>query len=319
MGLKTIIPVPTLWWLPSEEEIMVAWFDGKINTSTLYEIWQEQLMHGAPDFFHTGTAALLNSFPETIHGILIAGTTGEGSVFGINQFKAIVQSHLKNCPPHLVPYIGILGSDEMVAKQIEEAQALWARNFVFWLNHTGDNRRRFQEAMAALELGSSIWLYNMPTFKPENLDFVRECMGDPRVKWIKDSSGKLVDFQALLWLKKERSDFEIYLGSEPLAAELTKSKYANTDGIIAGNATIDPELLAKYTQNPKAFAEARKELHEKIHKWGNVDEDFYPQWNIRNHIHGIKYSASQSIPGIDHRHVVMYSKRKGLFIPHPPQ
>lgn len=319
MGLKTIIPTPTLGWLPSEQEIMMVWFDGEIDTSTLYETWREQLINGARDFFHTGTAALLKSFPETIHGILIDWTTAEGPVFGINQFKAIVWSHLKSLPSHLVPYVGILWGDEMVAKQIEEAQALWARNFVLWLNHTGDNRKRFREAMAALDSKSSIWLYNMPTFKPADLDFIRECMKDSRVKWIKDSSGKLVDFQALLWLKKERSDFEIYLGSEPLAAELTEDEYAIAEGIIAGNANIDPDLLAKYTQNPKEFADARKKLHDRIHMLSRIDDNGDPQGNIRNHLHGFKIELASVIKGIDHRHIVMYSKERSLFIPHPPQ
>lgn len=308
-----------MWWVPSEEDIVQVWFNGQIQIHGPEVTQKEQLIDWARDFFHTGTAALLKSFPETIHGVLIAGTTAEGPVFGINQFKAIVHSHLKSLPSHLVPYVGILWGDDMVAKQIEEAQALGARKFVLWLNHTGDNRKRFREAMAALDSESSIWLYNMPTFKPADLDFIRECMKDSRVKWIKDSSGKLVDFQALLWLKKERSDFEIYLGSEPLAAELTEDERAIFEGIIAGNANIHWELLVDYLLNPKKYANLRQEAHDRIHILGKIDDDRDPQWNIRNHLLGIKYTASQSIRGIDHRHVVMYSKKKGLFIPHPPQ
>lgn len=173
--------------------------------------------------------------------------------------------------------------------------------------------------MAALGPESSIWLYNMPTFTPASLDFLRECMKNPRVKWIKDSSGKLVDFQALLWLKKERSDFEIYLGSEPLAAELTEDEYAITEGIIAGNANIDPELLVDYTNNPQKYRTARQELDNRVHILGKIDDDTDRQWKIRNHLLGTKYTASQEIRGIDHRHVVMYSNKKGLFIPHPTQ
>lgn len=319
MVAKIITPTPTLWWVPKEEEIIWALFHSEIKIHGPEGIHAEQLIDGARDFFHTGTAALLNSFPETIHGILIAGTTAEGPVFGINQFRAIVHSHLKHCPPHLMPYVGILGDDEMIAKQIEVAQALWARNFVLWLNHTGDNRKRFREAMAALDLESSLWLYNMPTFTSANLDFIRECMNHPRVKWIKDSSGKIIDFRALLWLKEERPDFEIYLGSEPLAAELTEDERAIFEGIIAGNANIHWELLVDYLLNPKKYANLRQEAHDRIHILGKIDDDRDPQWNIRNHLLGIKYTASQSIRGIDHRHVVMYSKKKDLFIPHPPQ
>lgn len=203
----------------------------------------------------------------------------------------------------------------MVAKQIEEAQKLWARNFVLWLNHTGDNRARFREAMAALDSQSSIWLYNMPTFTSADIAFVRECMKNPRVKWIKDSSGNIVDFRALLWLKEERSDFEIYIGSEPIAAELTEDELAITEGIIAGNGNIDPELLAQYTQKPKEYNTPRQTLHSHIHGFGCVDHDS-GAGGIRNHIHGIKYRAAQIIQGVDHRHVIMYSEKKGLFKPY---
>ncbi len=316
MAIKIIIPTPTLGWVPNEEDIIWEKFNSLIEIYGPEGLtWEEQLVDGVPGFFHTGTAALLNSFPETIHGILIAGTTGEGPVFGINQFRAIVWSHLKHCPSHLVPYVGILWGDDMVAKQIEEAQALGARNFVLWLNHTWDNRKRFCEAIAALNSDSSIWLYNMPTFRPVDLDFIRECMKDSRVKWIKDSSGKLVDFQALLWLRKERSDFEIYLGSEPLAVELTEDERAIFEGIIAGNANINPQLLAEYTNNPQKYRIARQKLHNQIHSLSRIDDDKDSQGNIRNHLHGFKIQA-QSIEGIDHRHVVMYSKRKSLFTPH---
>jgi hypothetical protein len=75
----------------------------------------------------------------------------------------------------------------------------------------------------------------------------------------------------------ERSDFEIYIGSEPIAAELTEDELAITEGIIAGNGNIDPELLARYTKQPKDFAQDRQRLHEDIHILGRVDEDNFPQ------------------------------------------
>ena len=170
--------------------------------------------------------------------------------------------------------------------------------------------------MAALDSGSSIWLYNMPTFTPADIAFVQECMKNPRVKWIKDSSGKLIDFQKLLWFKQERPDFEIYIGSEPIAAELTEEELAITEWVIAGNGNIDPELLAQYIQKPKEFAHARQELHDSIHVLGRVDDDSSHQWSIRNHIHWIKLRASQIVTGIEGKHVVMYSERRGLFTPY---
>ena len=70
---------------------------------------------------------------------------------------------------------------------------------------------------------------------------------------------------------------EVYIGREPLAAELTDDELAITEGIIAGNGNINSDLLAKYTQHPKQFAQERQELHDSIHALGKVDDDGFPQ------------------------------------------
>lgn len=83
---------------------------------------------------------------------------------------------------------GLLGRDDMIQKQVRIAHELGIEEFVLGLNHTGDNQRRFDNAMSLLGGTERLWLYNMPTFDPAPLEFITQCAEDLRVQGIKDSS-----------------------------------------------------------------------------------------------------------------------------------
>jgi dihydrodipicolinate synthase/N-acetylneuraminate lyase len=150
--------------------------------------WQEQLRDGAPEHFHTACARLLQSFSGKAHSILVGGTTGEGIGLGPRQYEVLLRAMQKACPPDIRILAGLLGRDNMIQNQIRMAHSLGIDQFVLGLNHTGDNQKRFDDAMSMVGSADRLWLYNMPTFDPASLEFITRCAEDLRVQGIKDSS-----------------------------------------------------------------------------------------------------------------------------------
>lgn len=150
--------------------------------------WQEDLIDGAPRHFHYACQRLLHSFSGKAHSILVGGTTGEGIGLGPRQYEVLLTAMQKACPSDIRILAGLLGRDDMIQHQIRVAHSLGIDQFVLGLNHTGDNQRRFSNAMSWLGASNKLWLYNMPTFDPESLEFIARCAEDMRVQGIKDSS-----------------------------------------------------------------------------------------------------------------------------------
>lgn len=70
----------------------------------------------------------------------------------------------------------------MIQDQIRIAHRLGIKQFVLGLNHTGENQRRFDNTIGTFATNDEVWLYNMPTFDPAPLEFVRECTKNNHVQ-----------------------------------------------------------------------------------------------------------------------------------------
>jgi len=182
---------------------------------------------------------------------------------GIRQREALMRS-MHNASISKVPLMAcILGWEDMMREQVSIADELGCDKFVLGLNHLGENRGRFDMLMRALGTWDKVWLYNMPTFEPASLEFIKECMEDGRVQGIKDSSrwSNPEWIHKLLTLKQIRPDFQVFVGNESVYAELTAEDLVWVDGLVSGNSNVDPELLYNFTQNPWEYASARQSLH----------------------------------------------------------
>jgi 4-hydroxy-tetrahydrodipicolinate synthase len=151
----------------------------------------------------------------------------------------------------------------MVGDQIHSAQSLGIDSIVLGLNHTRNTVARFQKALEALDTTSKLFLYNLPTFKPTDQDFILECLQDPRVVGMKDSSGDANFFSWLLTLKKDRPNFQVFHGSESAYGQLSDKEFSQVDGLVSGNANVHPALLHAYMHSPRhtVHAHCQSELH----------------------------------------------------------
>lgn len=152
-----------------------------------------------------------------------------------------MQSVVQSCPSHVRIMAGILAREDMIREQVAVAHGLSCNEFVLGLNHLGDNQQRYNILRSALGTNDKIWLYNMPTFPPASLDFIRSCMSDIRVQGIKDSSfgTDVMRIRELLRLQEERPDFQVLVGNESVYATLPEEVFARVGGLVSGNSNAD--------------------------------------------------------------------------------
>ena len=78
-------------------------------------------------------------------------------------YHALKQHASQDSPGQDIPIIaGIIGSDGTIDEQISIAKEFNIKEFALGLNHTGDNDTRVKNALAAMEEGDRLMLYNMP-------------------------------------------------------------------------------------------------------------------------------------------------------------
>lgn len=97
------------------------------------------------------------------------------------------------------------------------------------------------------ELPLPLMLYNMPSLTKIwfEIDSLRRLSSIDRIVGIKDSSGDLDYFRALVGLRQERPDWSILIGPEHLLAESVR---LGGDGGVCGGANVYPWLFAQCYQ-----------------------------------------------------------------------
>ena len=180
-----------------------------------------------------------------VRGLFILGTTGEGPALGYVLRRKLVTRVCRHVAGRVPVFVGITDT------AFTEALALAAHcadagvtavvsappyylpaaqpELCEWLDHL------------AGELPLPLVLYNMPaltkvSFAPAT---VRRAMGHPRIIGIKDSSGDLEYFRAVLALLPQRPDWCVLMGPEELLAE---SVAAGGHGGVNGGANLFPRL-----------------------------------------------------------------------------
>lgn len=290
-----IVPVITPAWIPSEDRLP----DVFSNNTILYHgaeetTWTVEAIDGVPQVFHDSCERLLSTFSNRASGVLVWGTTGEGIGFWPLQYHVLLNAMKKVCPQDLEIYAGVLLGDSMVWDQVRTAQDLGIKNIVLWLNHTRNPEARFDSAITALSSSSRLFLYNLPTFRSADRQYILSCLKNPQVAWFKDSSGDTEFFIWLLSIKKNWPDFQVFHGSEWAYGELFPDDFAQVDGLVAWTANVNPPLLAWYTNNPHDItddiAQQRMLLNFRIKElsWRGQDIQKNPTVAIERYIHGLK-------------------------------
>lgn len=288
-----IVPVVTPSWLPSESDLLAAQNNGGVFTlyGAEWSTHTEMLIDWAPQSFHDNCTRLLQSFAGRVSGILVWGTTGEGPWFDPLQYGTLLTVMKHTCPKSIHLYAGVLGSDGQVWNQVQVAQELWY-DIVLGLNNYGcNNTDRFKSAMEKLSPAGRLLLYNLPTFKPANKEFVLGCLNDSRVVGFKDSSGDAEFFSWLLSLKAEKLDLQIFHGSEAGYWKLSSEELDFVDGLVAGTANVDSQLLREFTDDPhdtEIFDKLEILKSDVAFLSKRALSDTLPATKIAKNIHGLK-------------------------------
>lgn len=103
-------------------------------------------------------------------------------------------------------------------------------------------------------------------------------------------------------------------GNEEVYGNLLPEDFARIDGLVSGNSNADPGLLRAFTDEPKKFAEERRDMEQAIVAKSSLSGD-NDAAKIQRHIHSIKLALMEQ--GIlESQHVMLYNLRGKLFIPH---
>jgi len=158
-----------------------------------------------------------------VHGIFVAGTTGEAAALDDTQWRRLVQvasSALRGRVPLLA---GVIAPSTALAA----ARARWAADLgadvvvaaapYYYLPSRGELVAHFREIARATSL--PVLLYNIPQNTKVHLDLAAclELVDEEQIVGLKDSAGDVTEFRkAVLALRGGGRDFRMFLGTDHL-------------------------------------------------------------------------------------------------------
>lgn len=202
-----------------------------------------------------------------VTGVFVLGSSGEGPLLTASQRRTVVQTTAAAIQERVPLYVGV--SDCSVSRTLEvigELDLPGVTAFVatipfYGSMHDPNVQVAYFEALADAA-PRPLMLYNIPEMVHAYLEppIVAQLAAHPNIIGIKDSSGDMARFQALL--ERKRPDFKVFQGAEQLAG---LSLLAGADGIIAGMANLVPNWFAELVEAARrGEMERARELQAKI-------------------------------------------------------
>lgn len=269
-----------------------------------------------PEEFFESIGRLIDSVRQSANTLVPGGTTGEGHLLSIKQYRSLLEAVVRfRWDLHVRAWV--LGRDEHVGTQIQIAQELWIDETMIGCGHTGDHEVRVVTAREATSPTGKIVLYNMPGwFKPLPLDFVAQCFrADNRIVGIKDSSGDADYFEELLSLKGSFPGRIISHGSEPLYGNMPADRRKLVDEVTSGTANVASQLLRQFLENPEQFRGDRTALSAVIGSYHAGFDTSTPGWAIQNYVYGLKTKSRLDGVLTGSKDFLMYGDRDKWFFP----
>jgi len=226
---------------------------------------------------------------QGVSGIFIMGSSGEGPWLNSRQRKQIIQYTVKAANGRVPVLAGAL--EPGTGRALEMAQLIVdggadavviAAPYYF----ATDASTQCQHVEVIVEKSPlPVVLYNIPqmTHSPITASTLARLLRHQNLIGIKDSAGDWANFQALLQLRSQRPNFQVFQGAEKQAAQ---SAIAGADGLVVGLANLAPHkfvtLLRLVKQDDSNGAHA-------------VQQEINQLWQL--HTHGfwlacLKYAAS---------------------------
>ena len=180
-----------------------------------------------------------------VHGIFILGTTGEFAGLSSAVKRDLIQitcQQVKSRVPILVGVTDCSFSESVDLAAIAHrsgAEAVVAAP-PFYMNIGQEELINYYQKLADfVEL--PLFLYDMPSHVKVSIEVETavKLSKHPNILGIKDSSGKIENFQALCEAFKQQPEFKIFVGPEEILAETLK---IGGDGGVTGGANLFPKL-----------------------------------------------------------------------------
>ena len=203
-----------------------------------------------------------------VHGIFILGTTGEFAGLSSAVKSDLIQitcQQVKGRVPILVGVTDCSFTESVDLAAIAHkygAEAVVAAPPFYMNIGQAELINYYQKLADVVEL--PLFLYDMPSHTKINIEVESavKLSKHPNIIGIKDSSGKIENFQALCEAFKQQPEFKIFVGPEEFLAETLK---IGGDGGVTGGANLFPKLyVALYEAFQKKEYDTVKKFQETI-------------------------------------------------------
>lgn len=203
-----------------------------------------------------------------VHGIFILGTTGEFAGLSSAVKSDLIQitcQQVKGRVPILVGVTDCSFTESLDLAAIAHkygAKAVVAAPPFYMNIGQAELIHYYQKLADVVEL--PLFLYDMPSHVKISIEVETavKLSKHPNIIGIKDSSGKIENFQALCEAFKQQPEFKIFVGPEEFLAETLK---IGGDGGVTGGANLFPKLyVALYEAFEKKEYDAVKKFQETI-------------------------------------------------------
>ena len=203
-----------------------------------------------------------------VHGIFILGTTGEFAGLSSAVKRDLIQITCQQVKGRVPILVGV--TDCSFTESIELA-AIAHRSGAeavvaappFYMNIEQEELINYYQKLADI-VELPLFLYDMPSHVKINIEVETAVTlsKHPNIIGIKDSSGKIENFQALCEAFRQQPEFKIFVGPEEILAE---TLLIGGNGGVTGGANLFPELyVALYEAFQKKEYDAVKKFQETI-------------------------------------------------------
>jgi 4-hydroxy-tetrahydrodipicolinate synthase len=179
-----------------------------------------------------------------VSGVFIMGSSGEGPWLSSDQRRQLLDHTVRAVDRRIPVLAGALepgtgGTLEMIQLIADHGGdvAVIAAPYYF----PADAAVQLQHIRTVVEQSPlPVVLYNIPpmTHNPILAETVAQCAALDNLLGIKDSAGDWANFEALIALKAQHENFQVWQGAEKQAAQ---SALAGADGLVCGLANLVPE------------------------------------------------------------------------------
>ena len=203
-----------------------------------------------------------------VHGIFILGTTGEFAGLSSAVKSNLIQITCQQVKGRVPILVGVTDCSFTESVDLAAIAHKYGAEAVvvappFYMNiGQAELIHYYQKLAGVVEL--PLFLYDMPSHVKISIEVETavKLSKHPNIIGIKDSSGKIENFQALCEAFKQQPEFKIFVGPEELLAETLK---IGGNGGVIGGANLFPKLyVALYEAFEKKEYDAVKKFHETI-------------------------------------------------------